>query len=251
MTQNKMMVGIIGGSGLEDPKILTNFKEIEINTPFGNTSSKITTGMIGDKQVLIISRHGKNHEISPTLVPYHANIWALKEAGCTHILATTACGSLREDFHPGDLVFLDQFIDWTKLRKLTFFQDFSDGCKHTPMALPFDFDLRQSLIKTAKEMGLNYHPKGTMVTIEGPRFSTKAESIMFQKLGAELINMSTVPEVQLANELEIPYQSVAIVTDYDCWKENEESVTPELVNKMMEENACKVKNLLIRTIENF
>ena len=148
MNQNKIMIGIIGGSGLEDPRILTDFKEIEVETPFGKTSSKITTGIIGGKQVAIISRHGKNHEISPTLVPYHANIWALKEIGCTHILATTACGSLREDFHPGDLVFIDQFIDWTKLRKLTFFEDFKNGPKHTPMALPFNSDLRQALIKS-------------------------------------------------------------------------------------------------------
>ena len=244
-----MMIGIIGGSGLEDPKILTNFKEIEIDTLFGKTSSKITNGMIGDKQVAIISRHGKNHEISPTEVPYRANIWALKEIGCTRILATTACGSLKDEFHPGDLVFIDQFIDWTKLRKLTFFEDFKNGPKHTPMALPFDFELRQSLIKNAKELGLNYHQSGTMITIEGPRFSTKAESFMFQKLGAELINMSSVPEVQLANELQIPYQSIAIVTDYDCWKENEESVTAELVNKRMETCADKVKKLLIKTIE--
>jgi 5'-methylthioadenosine phosphorylase len=249
MMVNKKMIGIIGGSGLEDPKILTNFKEIEIDTPFGKTSSKLTTGMIGDKQVVIMSRHGKNHELAPTQVPYRANIWALKEVGCTHILAATACGSLKEEFHPGDLVFIDQFIDWTKLRKLTFFEDFKDGAKHTPMALPFDFDLRQALIKNAKELGLNYHPTGTMITIEGPRFSTKAESFMFQKLGAEVINMSTVPEVSLANELEIPYQSIAMVTDYDCWKENEESVTHELVMKIMEENAGKVKQLLIKTIE--
>lgn len=249
MTQNKIMVGIIGGSGLEDPNILSDFKEIEVETPFGKTSSKITTGMIGDKQVAIISRHGKNHEISPTLVPYHANIWALKEIGCTHILATTACGSLREDFCPGDLVFLDQFIDWTKLRKLTYFENFTNGSIHTPMALPFDAELRQSLVKTAQELGFSYHPTGTMVTIEGPRFSTKAESFMFQKLGAELVNMSSVPEVQLANELKIPYQAIGLVTDYDCWKENEESVTPELVTKVMEANAKKVKELLVRTIE--
>lgn len=249
MTQNKIMIGIIGGSGLEDPKILTDFKEIEIETPYGKTSSKITTGVIGGKQVAIISRHGKNHEISPTLVPYQANIWALKEVGCTCILATTACGSLREDFHPGDMVFIDQFIDWTKLRKLTYFENFDKGSIHTPMALPFDADLRQLLVETAQKLRFSYHPTGTMVTIEGPRFSTKAESFMFQKLGAELINMSSVPEVQLANELKIPYQAIALVTDYDCWKENEESVTPELVTKVMEANAKKVKELLIKTIE--
>ena len=243
------MVGIIGGSGLEDPKILTDFKEIEIETPYGKTSSKITTGVIGGKQVAIISRHGKNHEISPTLVPYQANIWALKKAGCTHVLATTACGSLKQDFHPGDMIFIDQFIDWTKLRKLTYFENFTNGSIHTPMALPFDANLRQSLVKTAQKLGFSYHDGGTMITIEGPRFSTKAESFMFQKLGAELINMSSVPEVQLANELKIPYQAIALVTDYDCWKENEESVTPELVTKVMEANAQKVKELLIKTIE--
>lgn len=243
------MLGIIGGSGLEDPKILTDFKEIEIETPYGKTSSKITTGVIGGKQVAIISRHGKNHEISPTLVPYQANIWALKKAGCTHVLATTACGSLKQDFHPGDMIFIDQFIDWTKLRKLTYFENFTNGSIHTPMALPFDANLRQSLVKTAQKLGFSYHDGGTMITIEGPRFSTKAESFMFQKLGADLINMSSVPEVQLANELKIPYQAIALVTDYDCWKENEESVTPELVTKVMEANAQKVKELLIKTIE--
>ena len=243
------MIGIIGGSGLEDPKILTDFKEIEIETPYGKTSSKITTGVIGGKQVAIISRHGKNHEISPTLVPYQANIWALKKAGCTHILATTACGSLKQDFHPGDMIFIDQFIDWTKLRKLTYFENFTNGSIHTPMALPFDANLRQSLVKTAQKLGFSYHDGGTMITIEGPRFSTKAESFMFQKLGADLINMSSVPEVQLANELKIPYQAIALVTDYDCWKENEESVTPELVTKVMEANTQKVKELLIKTIE--
>lgn len=243
------MLGIIGGSGLEDPKILTDFKEIEIETPYGKTSSKITTGVIGGKQVAIISRHGKNHEISPTLVPYQANIWALKKAGCTHVLATTACGSLKQDFHPGDMIFIDQFIDWTKLRKLTYFENFTNGSIHTPMALPFDANLRQSLVKAAQKLGFSYHDGGTMITIEGPRFSTKAESFMFQKLGADLINMSSVPEVQLANELKIPYQAIALVTDYDCWKENEESVTPELVTKVMEANAQKVKELLIKTIE--
>ena len=243
------MIGIIGGSGLEDPKILTDFKEIEIETPYGKTSSKITTGVIGGKQVAIISRHGKNHEISPTLVPYQANIWALKKAGCTHVLATTACGSLKQDFHPGDMIFIDQFIDWTKLRKLTYFENFTNGSIHTPMALPFDANLRQSLVKTAQKLGFSYHDGGTMITIEGPRFSTKAESFMFQKLGADLINMSSVPEVQLANELKIPYQAIALVTDYDCWKENEESVTPELVTKVMEANTQKVKELLIKTIE--
>jgi len=239
-------VGIIGGSGLDDPKILKEAKETEVKTPYGRAASKLTIGKIGDKKVVILARHGKKHEIMPTLVPYRANIWALKSVGCDCVLATTACGSLREEMKPGELVFIDQFIDMTKQRKLTFFED---KVVHTPMAEPFDNNLRQLLVESAEKLGIRYHEGGTMVTIEGPRFSTKAESIMFRSWGADLINMSTVPEVILANELEIPYQSVAMVTDYDCWKKNEESVTFELILKRMKENAEKVKQLLVEMIK--
>ena len=239
----KNKIGIIGGSGLDDPQILINPKEIDLGTPYGKTSDKLICGFIGDTEVVILARHSKEHSISPTKVPYQANIWALKEVGCTQILATTACGSLRKEMEPGDLVFIDQFIDWTKLRKLSFFED---EVVHTPMAEPFDAILRKNLVAAAKELGFKYHEKGTMITIEGPRFSTKAESKMFQLLGADLINMSTVPEVSLSNELNIPYQSIAMVTDYDCWKEDEESVSFELVLKRMKENAEKVKQLLIK-----
>lgn len=242
----KNKIGIIGGSGLDDPKILTAPKEIDLDTPYGKTSDRLICGYIGNTEVVILARHSKTHSISPTKVPYRANIWALKEVGCTHILATTACGSLREELMPGDLVFIDQFIDWTKLRKLTFFED---EVVHTAMPEPFDAALRKKLVASAKELGYKHHDKGTMITIEGPRFSTKAESKMFQIMGADLINMSTVPEVSLANELKIPYQSIAMVTDYDCWKENAESVTYEMVLNTMKENAEKVKNLLIKTAE--
>lgn len=241
-------IGIIGGSGLDDPKILINPKEIDMDTPYGKPSDKLICGKIGNTEVVVLARHSKEHSISPTRVPFQANIWALKEVGCTHILATTACGSLRAEMEPGDLVFLDQFIDWTKLRNLTFFED---EVVHTPMAEPFDADLRKKLTVVAKELGLKFHNSGTMITIEGPRFSTKAESKMFQLMGADLINMSTVPEVSLANELQIPYQSIAMVTDYDCWKEGEESVSMDLVLKRMRENAEKVTQLLIKTVETF
>jgi len=244
MIKNK--IGIIGGSGLDDPKIINNPKEIKIDTPYGPTSDKLISGLIGKKEVIILARHAKGHSISPTNVPYRANIWALKEMGCNRILATTACGSLREEMKPGELVFIDQFIDWTKLRKLTFFEE---KVVHTAMSEPFDFNLREKLIKSADKLKLKYHSKGTMITIEGPRFSTKAESKMYKLWGADLINMSTVPEVLLANELGIAYQSIAMVTDYDCWKENEESVSFELILKRMKENAEKVKKLLIETIE--
>jgi 5'-methylthioadenosine phosphorylase len=246
MIANK--IGIIGGSGLDDPKILVDPKEIELETPYGKTSDKLICGTIGKTEVVILARHSKQHSISPTKVPFQANIWALKEIGCTHILATTACGSLKEEMEPGDLVFIDQFIDWTKLRKLTFFED---EVVHTPMAEPFDADLRKKLAEAAKELGFKHHDRGTMITIEGPRFSTKAESKMFRLMGADLINMSLVPEVSLANELKIPYQSIAMVTDYDCWKEDEESVSFELVLKRMQENSEKVKKLLIKVIGSF
>ncbi|MEA4853095.1 MAG: S-methyl-5'-thioadenosine phosphorylase [Christensenella sp.] len=243
METNK--IGIIGGSGLDDPKIIENSQEIEIETPYGKTSDKLVSGKIGGTEVVVLARHSKTHSISPTKVPFRANIWALKEVGCTQIFATTACGSLKEEMKPGDLVFLDQFIDWTKLRTLSFFED---EVVHTAMPEPFDAAMREKLVCAAKELGYDYHARGTMVTIEGPRFSTKAESNMFRLLGAELINMSTVPEAPLANELGIPYQTIAMVTDYDCWKEGEESVTFEMVLARMKENAEKVKTLLLKVI---
>ena len=246
MMKNKYKIGIIGGSGLDNPQILKQSKEIEKTTPYGKTSDKLVMGKIAGKEVIILARHGKKHTIPPSLIPFRANIWALKSEGCTHILATTACGSLREKIKPGDVVFIDQFIDFTKNRKLTFFED---KVVHTPMAEPFDSDLRKRLSITAKKIKLSYHSKATIITIEGPRFSTKAESYMFKDWGADLINMSTVPEVILANELEIPYQSIAMVTDYDCWKKNEEPVSFELIIKRLKENSEKVKQLLIKTIE--
>jgi len=238
-------IGIIGGSGMSDPKLLSNPKITEMETPYGKPSDVLLSGLINGTEVVILPRHAKNHSISPTKIPFRANIRALKDIGCTHILATTACGSLREEMMPGDLVFIDQFIDWTKLRKLSFFED---EVIHTPMSEPFDANMRNKLEETAKKLGYRYHNKGTMVVIEGPRFSTKAESNMFRLMGADLINMSTVPEVSLANELEIPYQSIAMVTDYDCWKENEEAVTHEMVLKTMKENVDKVKSMIIDVI---
>ena len=238
-------IGIIGGSGLDDPQILQNYQEIEVVTPFGKPSSKLTTGKVGETDVVIIARHNKDHSIMPTKVPYRANIWALKEQGCTHILATTACGSLKEKIAPGDFVFLDQFVDFTKHRVLTFYED---KVIHTPMAEPFDSKLRTGLIDAAKSLGVRYHEKGTVITIEGPRFSTKAESHLFRSWGIDVINMSTVPEVILANELGIPYQAIAMATDYDCWREGEEAVTLDIVFARMRENADKVKQLLIEVI---
>jgi len=238
-------VGIIGGSGLDDPRLMKNIREKKVKTPYGSPSSALTIGRIDGIETLILARHGKNHSIYPTGVNFRANIHALKKEGCTHILATTAVGSLREKIKPGDLVFVDQFLDFTKHRPLTFHDE---KVIHTPMSEPFCKNLRSLLIGSAKELRLRHHNGGTVVTIEGPRFSTKAESHMFRKLGADVINMSTVPEVILAREAGICYQTIAMSTDYDCWKEGEEPVTWEMILSIMKKNAENVIKLLVKTI---
>lgn len=241
-------VGIIGGSGLDDPDILTQAESITMDTPYGDPTSKLTIGTIEGVDVVLLARHGNKHQFSPTQVNYRANIHALKEQQVTHILATTACGSLREKIDRGDFVIIDQFIDFTKYRKNTFFESFEDGARHTSMAEPFDSFLRQQLYQTSQELGYRTHEKGTMITIEGPRFSTKAESEMFRIWGGDVINMSVATEATLANEAEIPYAAVAMSTDYDCWKEDEEPVTWEEILEVFNKNAEKVKTLLIQTI---
>ena len=180
---------------------------------------------------------------------YRANIQALKEIGCTHILATTAVGSLREEICRGDLVIIDQFIDFTKQRKMTFHESFKPHEPvHTPMADPFDSRLRGILNQVCIDQGLSFHQSGTVVTIEGPRFSTRAESRMFRSIGADIINMSVSTEVALANEIGIPYAAIAMSTDYDCWKEDELPVSWEAILEVFKSNADKVTKLLLAAI---
>ncbi|MBU0894680.1 MAG: S-methyl-5'-thioadenosine phosphorylase [Nanoarchaeota archaeon] len=244
-----MKIGIIGGSGLEKSDILKNIEELDVNTPYGQPSSKIKKGFYKDTEIYILSRHGFEHEITPTKVNNRANIHALKGLGCEYILATTAVGSLREEIAPKDFVILNQFIDLTRHRRITFFEDFKGGQKHTSLADPFSEKLRNFLIESCEDLNLKHHKKGTVITIEGPRFSTRAESHMFRQWGADVINMSTSPEATLAKEAEIEYAAVAMSTDYDCWKIGEEDVTHEMVMRVMEENSENVKKLIINTIE--
>jgi len=241
----KIKIAIIGGSGIDNPGILKNAEELNVETPFGAPASPLICGRIRGVDVVVLARHGQGHTIMPTKVPYRANIWALKEAGCTHIIATTACGSLTEKIKPRDLVFLDQFIDFTKHRNLTFFED---KVVHTAMAEPFCPQLRSTLKKAAEELNISHHNQGTIVTIEGPRFSTRAESYYFKSMKADAVNMSTVPEVILARELGICYASVAMATDYDAWREGEETVTWEMILKVMKDNADNVIKLLLKII---
>lgn len=244
-------IGIIGGSGLDDPNLLKDPELIEIETEYGAPSSALTCGRIGGVETVILARHGKQHQFSPTQVNNRANITALKEVGVTHILATTACGSLRAEIDRGHLIVLDQFIDFTKFRKTSFFDSFEDGVHHTAMAHPFDENLRTTLFAIAEKQGLPVHPKGCVVTIEGPRFSTVAESKMFRLWGADVINMSTAPEAMLANEAGIPYAAVAMSTDYDCWKEDEDPVTWDEILSVFQQNADNVKELIVKAIQNF
>jgi len=241
-------IGIIGGSGLDDPEILEQAEEITVTTPYGDPSSPLTSGTIDGTEVVILARHGRRHQFSPSQVNYRANIQALKDQQVSHILATTACGSLKEEIGRGDFVIIDQFIDFTKNRRNTFFDSFEDGAGHTAMAEPFDAILRELLYETSTGLGNRTHFGGTMITIEGPRFSTKSESKMFQIWGGDVINMSVATEASLANEAEIPYAAVAMSTDYDCWKEDEAPVTWEEILEVFNRNADKVKQLLIQTV---
>ena len=241
-------IGLIGGSGLDDPDILKDAVEVNVETDFGKPSSAITRGRISGNEVLLLARHGKRHQYSPTQVNNRANIQALKDLGVTHILATTACGSLRQKINRGHFVIIDQFIDFTRFRKNTFFDSFEHGAGHTAMAEPFDIGLREILYQTTIDLGFPTHNGGTVVTIEGPRFSTRAESHMFRAWGADIINMSIAPEAMLANEAQIPYAAVAMSTDYDCWKTDEEPVTWEEILAVFKQNADNVKKILLNAI---
>ncbi len=242
-------IGIIGGSGLDNPDILHSASDLVIETPFGPLTSPLRLGTINNNEVVICARHGREHTDPPTQIHSRRNIWALKNQGCDMIIATTAVGSLREKIDRGHLVILDQFIDFTRSRTLTFKTEFKPNQpEHTPMAEPFDATLRSALIKGCKKLNIAHHETGTVVTIEGPRFSTKAESHMFRAWGADVINMSIAPECTLACEIGLPYAAVAMSTDYDCWKDDEVPVTWEEVLKTFTENAQKVTDLLVDVV---
>ncbi len=238
-------VAIIGGSGLYDPGILEDAREVKVYTPYGEPSDNIIIGRVGDKRVAFLARHGRGHRIPPHRINYRANIWALKALGAKWVIAVSAVGSLREDYRPGDLVVPDQFIDMTKGRVYTFF----DGhvVAHVSMADPFCEHLRRMLIETAERLGYRVHPRGTYICIEGPRFSTRAESRIWREVfKADIIGMTLVPEVNLACEAQMCYATLALVTDYDVWAEK--PVTAEEVARIMAENVEKAKKVIYELI---
>jgi len=239
------LIGIIGGTGVYDPKLFEDVVERKVYTPFGKTSDLVQIGELGGRRVAFIPRHGRHHEYPPHMVNYRANIWALKELGVKAILAPCAVGSLQEEFKPGDFVFVDQFIDRTRGRKDTFYE--SGQVCHISVADPVCPDLNALLYRRAKALGLSCHPKGTYVCIQGPRFSTRAESELFRSWGASVIGMTMYPECVLAREAQICYATVAMVTDYDCWMTGR-VVDGEEVVRTMNQNIDKVRKLLADVI---
>ncbi len=228
-------IGVIGGSGLYNMPELTNREDVDLDTPFGKPSAPVILGTLRGQRVAFIPRHGIGHRFSPTEVPYRANIYALKMLGVTHIMAVSACGSLREDYAPGHIVIPDQVYDYTQgLRPRSFF---GDGLvAHVSVADPFSTKLSDLLYDVVREAGGTVHKGGTYITVEGPRFSTRGESHVFRQWGMSIIGMTTSPEAFLAREAEMHYAVMAHVTDYDSWHTEEEPVTAEMVFATIKQN---------------
>ena len=235
-------LGIIGGSGLYDMGGLSKRKSITVLTPFGKPSGPLRVGEFSGCPVVFLARHGQGHCLLPSEINYRANIYALKKLGVTKILAASAVGSLREEIHPRDFVIPDQFVDRTTRREGTFF---GNGiAAHVSFADPFCKSLRQALIKICKALGLRVHEKGTYINMEGPAFSTRAESELYRQWGMDIIGMTNLVEAKLAREAEICYATMAMVTDYDCWHEHHEAVTVEGVLENLIANAGNARNVI-------
>ena len=239
-------IGVIGGSGVYQMEQLENVQEIEVDTPFGKPSDNIIIGTLVGQRVAFLPRHGRGHRITPTELNSRANIFAMKKLGVEFLISVSACGSLREDFAPRHIVIPDQLFDFTKKRSYTFF---GDGLvAHIGIAEPFCPNLSQILYDAVEKTGATVHKGGTYINIEGPRFSTKAESNVFRKWGMDIIGMTAVPEAQLAREAEICYATMACVTDYDVWHEEEEAVNVEMLIQNLNANAKVSKRALQNVI---
>ena len=235
-------IGVIGGSGLYEIEGMTEVKQVSVKTPFGDPSDAIVIGSLEGTRIAFLPRHGKGHRISPTELPVRANIYALKSLGVEWIISISAVGSLKEEIRPLDLVIPDQLIDRTKSRVNTFFGQ--GVVAHVAFADPFCPVLSEILYQAAQDQGARVHKGGACVVMEGPLFSTKAESNLYRSWGASIIGMTALPEAKLAREAEICYATVACVTDYDCWHETEESVSVEMLINNLFRNAATAKNII-------
>ena len=233
--------GVIGGTGLYQMDTLTDVDEVELDTPFGKPSDAYIVGTLHGQRVAFLARHGRGHRISPTRLNQRANIYGFKMLGVEYLIAVSACGSLQERLRPGDIVIPDQIFDRTRLRALSFFDDPDVGTGglvvHVSVANPFCDDLSDICYRAVEQTGATAHRGGNFVTIEGPRFSTRSESIVFRKMGMDIVGMTTTPEAFLAREAEMSFACMAHVTDYDVWHETEEAVTVDAVIRMLKRNA--------------
>ena len=244
MSEVQRTLGVIGGSGLDELEQLSDIEEIEMTTPFGAPSDAIIAGTIGSTRLLFLPRHGRGHRIAPHRINYRANVLALKMAGAEQILSLSAVGSMQEDIHPGDMIVVDQFIDRTRHRIDTFFDD--DGVvAHVEFAEPIDAQLARSLAAAAKQVGATVHDGGVYLCMDGPQFSTRAESQLYRSWGVSVIGMTNLPEARLAREAELPYATLAMATDYDCWHEGHDAVTVNAVIAVMQRNVAKAKEIIV------
>lgn len=236
------VVGVIGGSGLYEIEGLSDVNEVKVDTPFGEPSDLYITGKLGDVDMVFLPRHGRGHRLMPSELNYRANIYGMKKLGVGRIISVSAVGSMREEIEPGHIVVVDQFIDRTKARESTFFGEGIVG--HVEFADPVCADLSSALLDAGKSSGATIHEGGTYVCIEGPQFSTRAESLLYRSWGVSVIGMTNIPEAKLAREAEICYATLALSTDYDCWHEEEESVTVEMILETIKKNVSVSKDII-------
>lgn len=243
--ERRAEIGVFGGSGFYS--FVENPTTIQVETPYGSPSSAITLGTVGGKKVAFLPRHGSDHSLPPHKINYRANVWAFKSLGITRVISPCAAGSLQANVKPGDFVICDQFVDRTSGRADTFF----DGpiTTHVSAADPFSEPLRRLAIDAAKELGITVHETGTVVVIQGPRFSTRAESQWFKQMGWEVINMTQYPEVHLVKELEMASINISLITDYDCGVDGIPPVSHESVIEVFNQNNDKLRKLLFTLIE--
>jgi 5'-methylthioadenosine phosphorylase len=246
----KALVGVIGGSGVYALDGLEILREERIETPWGDPSDVLRFGRIGNTDCVFLARHGQGHRYTPSTINYRANIDALKRVGVTDLIAISACGSFRREFYPGTFVLIDQIIDRTYARQASFF---GAGCvAHVPFAHPISPTLRDRVVAAAHAEGIAYHSGGTYICIEGSHFSTLAESLLYQSQGADVVGMTVATEAKLAREAEIPYAAIAMVTDYDCWHEEEHgAVDVASVIKVLHENSAHASALIKRLLADF
>ena len=241
MTQ-EFVVGVIGGSGLYEIDGLTEIEEVTLSTPFGAPSDAYITGVLDGVRMVFLPRHGRGHRVSPTEINFRANIWGMKRLGVSRILSISAVGSMREDIVPGDFVVIEQFFDRTRHRADTFFED--GVVAHVMFADPVCGSLRGDLLTAGAAVGVKMHDGGTYINMEGPQFSTRAESKIYRSWGVDVIGMTNLQEARLAREAELCYATVAMATDYDCWHEGHDDVTVEAVVEVMQANAGHAKALI-------